>query len=162
MLYEQLSSENRAYNKREQTIFVLNALTFDKRFKEGLTYVESTIQDYQRDSRVSSLTPFPLDLEIDEIAVTIDERSDEYVVGDNITTTKVINPYAKLHIRMLEATDLASIRTMGSRNYPRTDAYKKDSTRNAMINLRVETRKCARRAWVWAIASPTQTLYAII
>ena len=108
-------------------MFVLNALTFDKRFKEGLTYVESTIQAYQRDSRVSSLTPFPLDLEIDEIAVTIDERSDDYVVGDNITTNKVINPYAKSHIRTLEATDMASIRAMGSRNHPRTDGYKKGS-----------------------------------
>ena len=60
--YEQLSPENRAYNKREQTMFVLNALTFDKRFKEGLTYVEGTIRAYQRDSRVSSLTPFPTNL----------------------------------------------------------------------------------------------------
>ena len=58
-------------------MFVLNALTFDRRFKEGLTYVKGIIQDYQRDSRVSSLTPLPLNLEIDEIAVTIDERSDD-------------------------------------------------------------------------------------
>ena len=109
LIHEQLSPENRAYNKQEQTMFVLNALTFDKRFKEGLAYVEGTIQAYQRDSSVSSLTPFPIDLEIDEVAVTIDERSDNYVVGDKLTTARVINPYAMSHIRMLEATDHASI-----------------------------------------------------
>jgi len=51
-------------------MFVLQALTGDARFKEGLTYVEATIQAYQRDTRISPDTPFPLELEIDEIAVT--------------------------------------------------------------------------------------------
>ena len=108
-------------------MFVLNALTFDKQFKEGLAYVEATTQAFQRDSRVSSTTPFPLDLEIDEIAVTIDERSDNYVVGDKVTAPRVLNPYAKTHIRMLEATDIASIRAMGHRNSSRNDDYKKVS-----------------------------------
>ena len=76
---------------------------------------------------MSSLTPFPIDLEIDEIAVTIDERSDDYVVGDSKTATRVINPYAKPHIRMLEATDIASIRAMGRRNPPGNNDYKKGS-----------------------------------
>ena len=86
-------------------MFILHALMPDKRFREGLLYVESTIQAYQRDMRSNMSTAFPLDLEIEEIAVTIDERSDNYTVGDNITTSKVINPYARQQLRTLESND---------------------------------------------------------
>ena len=125
LLYEELSPEKRVYNKREQTMFVFNALTFDKQLKEGLTYVEATLQDFQRDSRVSSMNSFPLDLEIDEIKVIIDERSNNYVVSNKIASAQVINPYAKSNIRMLETTYIASILAMGRRNQPRNDDYKK-------------------------------------
>ena len=107
-------------------MFVLNALTSDKRFRDGLVYVEATIQAYQRDSRVSGDTPFPLDLEIDEIAVTIDKRSEDYLVGDKITTPRVINPYAS-KIRMLEAEDKASISVLKRREDTRNNSYKKNA-----------------------------------
>ena len=55
----------------------------------------STLQALQRDSRVSYMIPFPLDLKIDENIVTIDERSNNYVVVNKITCVQVINPYAK-------------------------------------------------------------------
>lgn len=49
-----------------------------KKFKEGTLYVEGTIQVYQRNTRITPDTSFPLHLEIDEIAVTIVERSEKY------------------------------------------------------------------------------------
>ena len=36
-----------------------------------------------------------MDLEIDEIAVTIDERSDDYTPGEKPATPKIANPYAR-------------------------------------------------------------------
>ena len=77
LLYEELSPENRSYNRREKIMFVIKALKVDNRFKDGLMYAEATLQGYQRDSQITPTTPFPLDLEIDEIAITITERSDE-------------------------------------------------------------------------------------
>ena len=144
LLHEELSTEKRAYNKREQTMFVLNVLTFDKRFKEGLTYMEATLQAFQRDTRISSMTPFSLELKIDESAMKIDERSDSYVIGDNITSAQVINPYAKSNIRMIEAAYIASIHAMGRRIQPHNDNYKKAAYKNVMINLQVETPKCTK------------------
>ena len=47
----------------------------DTRFTEGLRYVEVTLHIYQRATTITPLTYFPLDLDIDEIGVTIDERT---------------------------------------------------------------------------------------
>ena len=38
LLYEELSPENRSYNKIEQTMFVIKALKVDNRFKDRLMY----------------------------------------------------------------------------------------------------------------------------
>ena len=46
LLYEELRPEKRLYNKRELTMFILNALIIDKRFRMWLNYVEATIQAY--------------------------------------------------------------------------------------------------------------------
>lgn len=86
LLYEGLSPEKRSYNKQEQAMFVFNALSKDKRFKNGLVYVEATIQAWQHGTQLAGATRFTLDLEMDKIAVTIDERSEEYKVGTQITT----------------------------------------------------------------------------
>ena len=95
LVYETLSPEHRQYNKQEQTMYVVNALKQDDRFKSGLDYVLSTLLSYQRDRRGNPGIPYPLDLEIDEIAVTIDEHSTEYIVGDQKTTiTPLSNPFA--------------------------------------------------------------------
>ena len=91
-----------------------------------MTYAEATIQAFQRDSRVSSTTPFTLDLEIDEIAVTINERSNDYEVGGKHISTRVINPYAKTNICRLEAQGYASICTIGGRKSSRNDNYNKN------------------------------------
>ena len=105
-------------------MFVLNALASDKRFRDGLIYVEDTIKAFQTDSRVSGDTPFPLDLEITEIAVTIDAHSEDYVVGDKITTPRVINSYDS-KLQMLEAEDIPSIRVLKVRDDTRNNNYKK-------------------------------------
>ena len=83
LLYEELSPENRSYNKREQTMFVIKAQKVDNRFKDRSMYVEATLQGYQRDSQITPTTHFPIGLDINEIAITIAERSDAYKVGEN-------------------------------------------------------------------------------
>ena len=72
LLYELLSPEQQQYNKKEQALFIIRALKSDDRFKPGLEYVMFTLQAYQQDSRSNPSITFPLDLEIDEISVTID------------------------------------------------------------------------------------------
>ena len=104
LLHEQLSPEQCQYNKKEQTMFILNALSFDKRFWDGLQYVEASLQSFQRDSRVTSSTTFPINLEIDKIVVTIDERSDDYIVGTKTQSPTIINPYVKSSICTLGHT----------------------------------------------------------
>jgi len=79
-----LGPENILYNKKEQTMCVVKALTADAQFKDGLVYVTATIQVYQRDVRTNLDLPFPVDLELGDIDVTIDERCDEYEVGSKI------------------------------------------------------------------------------
>ena len=44
LLYEKLSPEHRAYNATEQTLFIINALKHDTRFRTGMHYVESSLQ----------------------------------------------------------------------------------------------------------------------
>ena len=92
--YEELSPEQRHYTKQEQTMYVVNALKKDSRFKPGLEYVLATLLSHQRDSRSDNESQFPMDLEIDEIAVTIDERCPEYKVEDDFSKTEeIVNPY---------------------------------------------------------------------
>ena len=112
LLYEKLSPENRSYNKREQTMFIIKALGIDSRFKDGLVYVEATLQAYQRDMQITPTTPFPLDLDIEEIAITIAERSDAYTVGEKAPSPRVVNPYA----RVLDNQDTSVIRAMGRKD----------------------------------------------
>ena len=96
-------------------MFVIKALKADNRFKDGLTYVEATLQGYQRDIQITPSTPFPIDLNIEEIAITIAERSEEYTVGEKAPHPRVINPYA----RVLD-NNTSVVRAMG-----RTDDYRK-------------------------------------
>ena len=48
-------------------------------------YVENSLMAYQRDVITNPTVAFPLDLELDEISVTIDERSDAYTVGTHVS-----------------------------------------------------------------------------
>ena len=77
-------------------MFVLKTLSVDSRFKDGLVYVEATLHAYQRDTQITPTAPFPLNLDIEEIAITIAERSDAYTVGVKTTTPCVVNPYARV------------------------------------------------------------------
>ena len=86
-------------------MFILHTLIVDTCFKEGLVYVEATIQVYQRDTRITPTTPFPLDLEIDGITVTINERSNPYMVRDRAAAQRVLNTYA----RVMDTVDTPSI-----------------------------------------------------
>ena len=90
-MYELLSPERRVYNKREQAIHIVNALKNDDRFAPGITYVEATLLAHQRESNSNNRTVFPLDLEIDEIGVTIDERCNEYTVGDQTISVPTVS-----------------------------------------------------------------------
>ena len=95
LLYETLSPENRQYNNQEQTMYVVNALKKDTRFKPGVEYVLAAVLAYQRDRRLNPTIVYPLDLDIDEIAITITERSPDYIVGEQSTKTPSFsNPYA--------------------------------------------------------------------
>ena len=90
LLYEALSPEKRQYNKKEQAMYVMNTLKSDDRFTAGIEYVKNTLQAYQRERSMNQSCIFPIDLEIDEIGITIDERSPDYVVGELATTTPTI------------------------------------------------------------------------
>ena len=60
-------------------------------------YVLAAVLVYQRDSRADPSNLYPIDIENDEIAVTIDNRSPKYIVGDQeemgVTKKKYVNPY---------------------------------------------------------------------
>ena len=112
LLYKELSPQHCSYNQKEQTMFILHTLKVDTRFKEDLIYVEATIQAYQWDTVITPTTLFPLDLEIDEITVTIDERSDAYTVGDKSAVSRVLNPYARMMVNL----DTPSIQALGRRD----------------------------------------------
>ena len=90
LLYKLLSPEKRQYNKAEQTAFITTSLSNDDHFQPGVEYVKSNLLTYQQERSYSINTTFPIDLEIDKIGVTIDERSPEYEVGASPTA----NPYA--------------------------------------------------------------------
>lgn len=95
-------------------MFNLYAIISNKRFTTGVMYVDTTIQSFQRDSRIFHSIPFLLNLEIDKIIVYIDERSDNYTVGQNITTAKVINLYARGNqVHSMEKDGVISIKVMG-------------------------------------------------
>ena len=100
LLYELLSPETRKYNKREQATYIINSLKDDERFSPGVEYVRSTLQAYQRDCRTNPSVTFPIDLEIDEIGVTIDERSTKYTVGEE-GNTEHVNTFAHGSIRAM-------------------------------------------------------------
>ena len=127
-------------------MFIIKELSGDKRFKDGLLYVQGTLQAYQRDITITPTTPFPLDIGIDEIAITIDKHSEEYTVGDKASTPRVINPYARdTTVRTLEDEGTAVIRAMGRRdNYhkPTSDpGYKRNSDRGTPPQLQ-NTQTC--------------------
>ena len=75
LLYETLSTERRQYNKQEQTMYVVNALKTDVRFKEGIEYSLGAVLSCQQDSRTDPSKLYPIDIEIDEIVATIDKQS---------------------------------------------------------------------------------------
>ena len=70
-------------------------------------------------------TPFPFNLEIDGIAVSINEISNEYTVGDKAAPPRVLNPYA----RVMDNDDIPSIHALGRRDAsnkpPRRAGYKR-------------------------------------
>ena len=134
LLYEEPSPQNRTYTQCEQTMFIIKELSEDKRFKDGLLYVQGTLQNYQQAITITPTTPFPLDIGIEEIAITIDEHSDDYTVGDKAAAPRVINPYARdSTVRTMDDTGTAVIRALGRKdNYrkpPSDSRYKRDSDR---------------------------------
>ena len=91
LLYESLSPSSRYYNKQEQTLSIVNALKHEERFKPGMEYVLATVLAYQRERKVNPTVIYPLELEIDDIAVTIDEQSPNYTVGDKSSASTMVN-----------------------------------------------------------------------
>ena len=87
-------------------MYLINTLKQDDRFKPGVEYVVNTVLSYQRDIRTNPGISFPIDLEIDEIAVTIDERCPDYTSGEQTTAvSEIVNPYAAHGIvRMAKST----------------------------------------------------------
>ena len=137
-------------------MLILNALIIDKRFRMGLNYVKATIQAYQRGSRINIDIQFPLDLEIYEIEVTIDERSDNYTSGDNATPLKVVNLYASGNkVRRLEVQEVESIRAMRKREHTQPVTRQKSRYKIELIDP-PKTRKCAKHTMVWDTASQIQ------
>ena len=125
-------------------MFVIKALKVDNRFKEGLMYAEAPLQSYQRDSQITPTTPFPLDLEIDEITITIVERSDEYIVGEKAPAPRVVNPYARDNTTSV-------IRAMGRRNDDRKPrgkggylSYKNDKMDKTKVRDTQTCKACMR------------------
>ena len=51
----------------------------------SVQYVENSLMAYQRNVITNPTVAFPLDLELDEIDFTIDERSDTYSVGTHVS-----------------------------------------------------------------------------
>ena len=93
-------------------MFILYALTVDTHFKEEFVYVEDTIQVYQHDTKITPTIPFSLNIEIDEIAIAIDEGSDAYMVRDKSAALRVLNPYT----RVIDTEDTPFIRVLGRRD----------------------------------------------
>lgn len=54
-------------------MFVIKTISVDSRFKDGWVYVEATLQAYQRDTQITPTTLSLLNLDIEEIAITIAE-----------------------------------------------------------------------------------------
>ena len=116
-------------------MFILYALIPDKRFHEELLFVEATIKLWQRDMKANMTTAFPLDLEIEEIGVTIEERSDNYTVGDKVTPPKIQNLYA----RMMESEDKPVVRATRNRN----NSYSKQGSHSQSNNTSTKnTQTC--------------------
>lgn len=95
LVYKLLSPEKCSYIKREQTMFILNALIQDTRFRIGLIYVDETTHVFRMDCILLPDTMFPLDLEIDKITVTIDKQYKEYTPGENAARPRTINTCAR-------------------------------------------------------------------
>ena len=99
-------------------MLIINALIINKIFRMVLNYIGATIQAYQAYRIINNDIQFQLDLVIDEITVTINERSDNFTSGVNTTLPKVINPYARGNkLLILEAQEVASIRAIGKREH---------------------------------------------
>ena len=71
-------------------MFIISALRHDTRLLPGLNYAKSVLQAYQHNSLLNPASPFPLELQIDKVCVTIDEHSDKYTVDDKATAAKSI------------------------------------------------------------------------
>ena len=85
--------------------------------------------------KTNMTTSFPLDLKIEEIGVTIDERSDAYTVGDKAAAPRVLNPYA----RVLDSTT-PTIRALGRRDNLRQPRSKSTYKYNDKPDGRPSTR----------------------
>ena len=59
-------------------------MKFDKHFRVGEQYVEYSLTDYQCDTITNPTIIISLDLVLDGIGVTVDERSDVYTVGKHV------------------------------------------------------------------------------
>ena len=92
--------------------------------------VEATLQAYQSDVQITPTAPFPLDLDIEEITVTIDKRSAAYTIGDNIPTPRVVNPYT----RVIDDTNTSVIRALGRR-----DSTHPTKDRGGIPNTRIDS-----------------------
>ena len=66
-------------------MYIINPLKHDERLAPGTTYVQATLEAYQRNHYLNPTIPFPFDLNIDVIAVVLDDHSPTYVVGERAT-----------------------------------------------------------------------------
>ena len=65
----------------------MKALERDKRQNNGIMYVNTILEAYQCDTNINPSIPFPIDLEINEIGVVMENNCEDYTVGDCGETT---------------------------------------------------------------------------
>lgn len=134
----------------------------NKRFTYGLRYVEATLQAYQPATTIIPLTHFPFELEIDEIGVTIDERSDDYTVDDKAIATRVTNPYA----RVLDNINKPVVRALGRRDIhhrpQETGGYQKYRDKKASTPRSKNTQICKACMGVGHCITNTDTICYVI
>ena len=87
--------------------------------------ISKLLSNHQCESQVSVVAQIILGLEIDEIAVTIDERSDVYTVGDKVAAPRVIPPHARDTVRTMSTPLTSYIQAMRRKEKLRSNPQKK-------------------------------------
>ena len=96
-------------------MFIISAFKHDTRLRQGVQYIESVLQAYQRDSRLNPSIQFPFELQFDEIGVVLDEHSDDYTAGEKSTTIRSAFNSDAINGLAYKATNDPMIRALTSR-----------------------------------------------